>query len=33
VTGLSIPLVVGAVGFGVLRLRRHIEKSEARPED
>jgi len=32
VTGLSIPVVVGAVGLGVLRLRRHIEKSEERPQ-
>jgi len=29
VTGLAIPVVVCAVGLGVLRLRRHIEKSEA----
>jgi len=33
VTGLSIPIVVGAVGLGVLRLRRRIEKSEEPPQD
>lgn len=33
VTGLSIPFVVGAIGLGVLRLRRRIEKSEEAPPE